>query len=158
MKACLALVLLCAAFVAHAADKVVVKADTKEAFADVAAHVRAEMGEGGEYAYVKPDERAKVEANLDEMSRLFDASGTVDHMDKPTQVKLFNLQESVNAILTERDRDRLVCERAAQPGSRIVGTTCRRYGDLEAARQSSEKFMNEQRAVTPCTAAPCNGH
>ena len=158
MNKFLAIMLLGASLMVHAADKVVVKADTKEAFADVATHVRTEMGEGGQYAYVKPDERAKVESDLDEMSRLFDANGSVDHMDKSTQVKLFNLQESVNAILTERDRDRLVCERAAQPGSRIVGTTCRRYGDLEAARESSEKFMNDQRAVTPCTATPCNGH
>jgi hypothetical protein len=143
--------------IAHAADREVVKADTKAAFDKVAAEVRAEMAGGGRYAYVKSDERRKVEAALDEMSGLFDAYDSVDRMDKATRVKLFNAQESINAILTLRDSDRLVCERAAQPGSRIVGTTCRRYGDLQAARQASEKFMNE-RAVTPCNAAPCNGH
>jgi hypothetical protein len=111
----------------------------------------------GRYAYVRPDERRNVETALDEMSRLFDENDSVDKMDKATRVELFNAQESINAILTLRDSDRLVCERAAQPGSRIVGTTCRRYGDLEAARQSSEKFMNE-RAVTPCNAPSCTGH
>jgi hypothetical protein len=143
--------------VAYAADREVVKADTKAAFEKVAADVRAEMTGDGRYAYVRPDERRNVETALDEMSRLFDENDSVDKMDKATRVELFNAQESINAILTLRDSDRLVCERAAQPGSRIVGTTCRRYGDLEAARQSSEKFMNE-RAVTPCNAPSCTGH
>lgn len=154
MNKSLAIILLCACFAAHAADTTVVKADTKEAFDAVAAHVRVEMGEGGQYAYVNADEREKVDASLTEMSRLFEEHGSVGQMDKATQVKLFNAQETVNAILTLRDRDRLVCERAAQPGSRIVGTTCRRYGDLEAARQSSAKFLNE-RTVAPCNAPSC---
>jgi hypothetical protein len=150
-------VLALTSLVAYAADREVVKADTKAAFEKVAADVRAEMTGDGRYAYVRPDERRNVETALDEMSRLFDANDSVEKMDKATRVELFNAQESINAILTLRDSDRLVCERAAQPGSRIVGTTCRRYGDLEAARQSSEKFMNE-RAVTPCNAPSCTGH
>ena len=147
---------LIAAGAARAADKDNVKADTKEAFDKVAADVRAQMSPDGRYAYIQPDERDKVDAGLAEMSKQFDATGSVDKMDKATRVKLFNEQETVNAILTLRDRDRLICERGAQPGTRIVGTSCHTYGDLEAARQASEKFMNE-RAVTPCNAPSCLG-
>lgn len=147
---------LLAAGAAHAANKDSVKADTKEAFDKVAADVRAQMSPDGRYAYIKPDERDKVDASLTEMSKLFDANGSVDKMDKDTKVRLFNEQETVNAILTLRDRDRLICERGAQPGTRIVSTSCHTYGDLEAARQASEKFMNE-RAVTPCNAPSCVG-
>ena len=147
---------LIAAGAARAADKDNVKADTKEAFDKVAADVRAQMSPDGRYAYIKPDERDKVDAGLAEMSKLFDANGSVDKMDKATRVKLFNEQETVNAILTLRNRDRLICERGAQPGTRIVSTSCHTYGDLEAARQASEKFMNE-RAVTPCNAPSCLG-
>ncbi|HEV7489677.1 MAG TPA: hypothetical protein VGO25_02655 [Rhodanobacteraceae bacterium] len=141
----------------HAADKEVVKADTKEAFAAVAENVRSELGADGRYAYLKPDEREKVDAGLAEMSRMFEEHDSVEHMDKATRVKLFNTQETVNALLTLRDRDRLICERGAQPGSRIVSTSCHTYGDLEAAHQASAKFMNE-RAVTPCNGPPCTGH
>lgn len=157
MRKVLAFALFFALLAAHAADQKIVKADTKEAFDAVAAHVRTEMGENGQYGYVKPDERDKVEAALTEMSHLFELHGSVKEMDKATQIELFNAQETVNGILTLRDRDRLVCEHAAQPGSRIVGTSCRRYGDLEAERQASAKFMNE-RAVTPCNAPSCVGH
>jgi len=146
-------------FAAHgvAAEKTreVVKADTRETFIAAAADMRQQMEPDGRYAYVKPDEREKVEANLTEMSRLFDEYGAVAQMDKPTQVKLFNAQESVNAILTLRDRDRLICERGASTGSRIVGTSCRSYGDIEAAKRASSQFMLERNA-TPCV-ANCTG-
>jgi hypothetical protein len=139
---------------AIAAEKPVVKADTKEAFDAVAADVRNEMAKDGRFGYVRDDERAKVEADLTAMGKLFDANDSVETMDKPTRVELFNLQESVNAILTLRDRDRLVCERGAQPGTRIVTTNCRRYGDIEAEQQASAKFMTDH-AVTPCNAPSC---
>jgi len=161
MKTALAILMLCALAAAapiRAADKDkdVVKAETKDAFDAVAASVRKEMSGEGRYAYVKPDERTKVEAGLDEMAKLFDANGSVDKMDKSTKVELFNAQETVNSILTLRDRDRLICERGRMTGSRIVSTSCHTYGELEAAHQASEKFMQE-RAVTPCNAPSCLG-
>jgi hypothetical protein len=134
----------------------VVKADTREAFEAVAANVRKEMDGQGRYAYVKADERTKVEAALDEMQALFAQNESTDLMDKSVKVKLFNAQEVVNAILTSRDRDRLICERGVQTGSRIVSTSCHTYGELEAAQQSTAKFMNE-RTAAPCNTPVCNG-
>ncbi len=159
MKRLLAIVGFCALFAiasVQAADKAknIVKADTRDAFDAVAADVRKEMDGEGRYAYVKPEERAKVEAGLAEIEALFAANGSVEHMDKATQVRLFNAQETVNAILTLRDRDRLICERVAPPGSRIVGTSCHTYGELEARREASAKFMDE-RANTPCNNTSC---
>jgi hypothetical protein len=143
---------------AQAAEKgrSVVKADTRDAFEATAANVRKEMLADGRYAYVSVDERSKVETGLEAMSALFAASGTVDQMDKASRVKLFNAQEEVNSILSLRDRDRLVCERGAPTGSRIVSTNCRTYGDLEAARQASAKFMTEKSA-SPCNSPACAG-
>lgn len=151
---CLSLVGTIAA--ASAPTGEVVKADTREAFEAVAANVRKEMVGAGRYAYVKADERTKVEAGLDEMQALFEANESIARMDKTVRVKLFNAQEVVNSILTLRDRDRLICERGAQTGSRIVSTSCHTYGDLEAAQQASSKFMNE-RTSAPCNTPVCNG-
>ncbi|MEO7431601.1 MAG: hypothetical protein ABIR62_06180 [Dokdonella sp.] len=134
----------------------VVKADTREAFEAVAANLRKQMAAAGRYAFVKADERAKVEQGLDAMQALFAANESIDRMDKTMRVKLFNAQEVVNSILTLRDRDRLICERGAQTGSRIVSTSCHTYGDIEAARQASSKFMNE-RTAAPCNTPGCNG-
>ena len=139
-----------------AADAPRLKADTRDTFASVAASVRTDMAEDGRYSYLKPDEREKVEVGLATMQELFARHATVAEMDKATKVDLFNVQESVNALLTLRDRDRLICERGASVGSRIVSTSCRTYGQIEAARQASAKFMQE-RATTPCNAPSCTG-
>jgi hypothetical protein len=160
MRNVFAIATICAMFAygpaGAAPSKDVIKADTKQTFDPVAASVLDEMGPDGRYAYIKPDEREKVEANLAEMGKLFDQYGSVDAMDKATKVRLFNDQETVNAILTLRDRDRLICERGAPTGSRIVSTSCHTYGELEAAQQASRKFMDE-RLNTPCNAPSCTG-
>lgn len=156
MKAMLAvLIAALGATSAFAADKPL-QATTKDAFATVAADVRHEMEGGGRYAYVKPAERDKVERGLVQMQALFDKAGSVDAMSGDDRIALFNAQESVNAVLELRDRDRLVCERGAQPGTRIVSTTCRTYGEIEAQREASRKLMQEK-VAGPCIAQPCKG-
>jgi hypothetical protein len=151
-------VVIAGASVGHAAEesKDVVKADTSAAFAVQAADVRKAMQPDGRYAFVTPDEHVKVDAALDRMGALFEANGSVMKMDKATQVELFNAQESVNAILTLRDRDRLICRRGTTTGSRVVSTSCRTYGELESERQASNKFMLDRIAV-PCS-NHCNGN
>ena len=160
MKGTFSIAMFCALLAfggANAApSKDVIKADTKETFTPLAASVQSEMGPDGRYAYIKPDERVKVEAGLAEMGKLFEQYESVDAMDKATKVRLFNDQETINAILTLRDRDRLICERGAPTGSRIVSTSCHTYGELEAAQQASRKFMDE-RLNTPCNAPSCTG-
>jgi hypothetical protein len=161
MKAALVCMFVGALFVfgaAHAADESVgaAKADTREAFEHMAASVRKDMEADGRYGYIKPAERSKVEAGFAEMSELFERNPSVDGMDQDARVKLFNAQESINAILTLRDRDRVVCERAASTGSHRIETTCMTYGQLEAARQDSHKFLIEKKAV-PCISKACTG-
>lgn len=132
------------------------KATTREAFEAVARDVRHEMDSGGRYSYVKPDERDKVESGLAQMQALFEKSGSVESMSGDQKIALFNAQESVNAILESRDRDRLICERGAVPGSRIVSTSCHTYGEREAMREASQKLMQEK-VAGPCSSTPCKG-
>ena len=134
-----------------------VKATTRDAFESVARDVRGEMADGGRYAYIKPDERTKIESGLAEMSALFEKSGSVEQMNGEQKIALFNAQEKVNSILALRDRDRLICERGALTGARIVSTSCHTYGEIEASRQASQKLMQEKVAAPPCISKPCGG-
>jgi hypothetical protein len=139
-----------------AAPNAPVKAETKDAFETMVRNVRTEMEPGGQYAYVKPDERDKVESGLAQMQALFDKNESVQAMSADQKIALFNAQEAVNAILNSRDRDRLICERGAVPGSRIVSTSCHTYGQIEALQQASQKLMQEKIAA-PCSSLPCKG-
>ncbi|HET7923646.1 MAG TPA: hypothetical protein VFL30_02045 [Rhodanobacteraceae bacterium] len=120
-----------------------VNADTKEAFADVSQSVRREMDHGGKYEFVPPDERAKIDKNFDDMTKLFDQYGTVSAMNQDAKVRLFNDQEVVNSILTKRDRDRVICQNKAPIGSHIQQTSCHTYAQEVEARQETQKQMSD---------------
>ena len=76
--------------VALAADKIVEKpvaADTPEKFADVAAQIRKEMSADGRYEFVRPDDKAKVNADLDSMAAMLRKAGSVSAMPQADQVQ-----------------------------------------------------------------------
>lgn len=135
-------------------DKPIVKAQDKEAFAAVVDAVHQEMRPGGRFEFVTADERATVDARLGEMGALFDKFGTVDRMNDDAKLKLFNDQEKVNGILTQRDGDRLVCENTPPLGSNIPRTTCRTYRQIAQSRQDNADAMRKMQMVPQ----PRGGH
>jgi hypothetical protein len=122
-----------------------VKADTKEAFSQLADNVRREMGAGGKYEFIKPDEKPKVDKALEDMTKLFDEHDTVAAMTQDQKVALFNAQETVNSILTLRDRDRVICENKPPLGSHIPQTKCHTYAQEVEAHQGAQKMMDDWR-------------
>jgi hypothetical protein len=117
-------------------------ADTKEKFDEVSANVREAMKPGGRYEYVKPAERSTIEQKLSQMDALFKQSPTVAGMSEQTKIELFNDQEVVNSILTQRDSERVICTKTAPIGSHIPITTCSTYGQLQDAHRNSETVKN----------------
>ncbi len=132
------------------------KATTKDAFAGVVVDLHKQMQEGGRYAYVSERERADIDTSLARMQALFDRTDNVEAMNKDDRIAMFNAQESVNATLAKRDRDRLICERSATTGSRISTTQCRTYGEIEAQRLASQKMMLDKPAKNGCMNTGCN--
>jgi hypothetical protein len=133
-----------------------VKADTKEAFTEVAATVRKEMEDGGRYEYVNAKERVQVEKNLDAMGALFDKYGTVQAMTEQSKIELFNAQESVNSVLTLRDRDRVICKKEAPLGSHIPTVSCHTYGQAEDARRGTQRQLDDWKHPA-CVGGGCGG-
>jgi hypothetical protein len=118
-------------------------ADSRDKFEAVAADVRRQMESGGRYQYVKPEERTKVDTALAEMSTIFAANESVASMPEETKIKLFNDQEVVNSILTQRDGERVICKKEAPVGSHIPITSCHTYAQEVEARDGTRKQMNE---------------
>jgi len=125
----------------------ILKADNAAEFSSVIASVQKEMLPGGRFEFVDTQERSTVSTRLADMQALFDKHGVVAQMDMQTKVQLFNDQEAVNAILTHRDNDRLICENAAQLGSHIPRTTCVTYGESERRRRGEMHFMDISKQV-----------
>ncbi len=125
----------------------IVKAENKADFAAVVSAVQSQMVPGGRYGFVDKKEREDVNQGLGYMQNLFDKYGTVAGMDQKTQMDLFNHQEAVNAILTRRDSNRLVCESVAPMGSHIPRKTCRTYGEIEQEHQNTRQLMDNFKNV-----------
>jgi hypothetical protein len=131
---------------AMAADKVVEKpivADTPEKFAATAAQIRKEMGAEGRYEFIRPDDKAKADADLDAIAAMLQKAGSVSAMAEGDRVQLFNTQEHLNGILTHNDRNRLICERRAPVGTNIPQNTCKTVAEIEKMRRDSQKYMND---------------
>jgi hypothetical protein len=77
-------------------------ADTPDAFAKQSDWIENEMKEGGRYEFATPANKQRVHVLLGQMSNLLQRSGSVAAMDESTRVTLFNNQEEVNGILTQR--------------------------------------------------------
>jgi len=121
-----------------------VEADTPAAFATVAATIRGDMRDGGRYEFIRPDDKARVGADLDEMATMLQKSGSVAGMSQSDKVRLFNIQEHVNGILTHSDRNRLVCEHRPPIGSNIPMTSCKTIAEVEKARRDAQKMSVDQ--------------
>ena len=151
MKRCI--MMLCAACVLALgcgqalADQVIEKrvaADTPEKFQQIAADIRKDMNPGGRYEFMRSDEKAKAENDLDAIMKMLQDSGSVSVMKHEQQVQLFNVQENLNGLLTHSDRNRLVCEKNATVGTHIQTTTCKTVGDIERERATSRKYITDQ--------------
>lgn len=108
--------------------------------------VHKEMEKGGRFEFIKDDDRAAVEDGLKFMHELIEQNGTVAAMKEDDKILLFNRQGRVNALLTSNDRDRVICEKADQPGSLFKLTTCHTVAELakrtRAAQDTIEATQN----------------
>lgn len=120
-----------------------VNASNKDAFETVSSWVRGQMKEGGRYAHVTATERTRVDTRLGEMESLFQKSPAVDQMSDEDKLKLFNYQEEVNAILADRDSERLICKSVKPIGSNIPVKQCMTAGEMEARRRNDVDYMRK---------------
>ncbi len=112
-----------------------------DTFAAQAEHVRKEMDKGGRYEFIKDDDRAAVEDGLTFMRDLITANGSVSAMKEDDRIRLFNRQERINALLTNSDSQRVICEKGYQPGSLFRLTTCHTVAELAARERDSKDTL-----------------
>ncbi len=100
----------------------------REDFADQVKLVREGMQPGGQYAFVKPEQRVAVKEDLDMISELLAKNETMRALKDADQIKVYNAQERINATLTQRKEKRVVCQRKKPMGSNIPREECQSFG------------------------------
>jgi hypothetical protein len=119
-------------------------AQSLDTFDQQATAVRQGMQPGGVYEYMKQADKTRVETGLEQMRKLLQGHATQAELSPQDKVALLNTQEEVNAILLHNDDNRLVCEIAAPPGSRIRVKTCHTYGELMARQEHDQTLLSDR--------------
>jgi len=123
--------------------KPVVKADSKENFEAIAAAIHKQMQPGGRWQFVSPRERSTIDGNFADMQKLYDQYGSVDKMDSDAKIRLLQDQSSVNAILTKKDGDRLICQSEMPVGSHLPVKTCKSYAQIQAQQREAQESLRQ---------------
>lgn len=127
-------------------DQTIVKADTKDNFEAVAAAIDKQMAPGGRWQFVTDSERSTINGNFADMRKLYDQYGSVDKMDPNAKMRLASDQSSINAILTRKDGDRLICETTIPVGSHFPVKTCKTYAQIQIEQGRAQQFLRERNA------------
>jgi hypothetical protein len=114
-----------------------VNAGTRADFEAVVVEVKNEMQQGGRFEFINKAERNDIDDAFRRMGLLFENHDKVAEMNKTDQVAMFNQQEVVNAILKNRDSDRVICKRIRKTGTNLGTTECITYGERERQRMDS---------------------
>ena len=121
--------------------KPVVKADTKDNFEAIVAAIHQQMQPGGRWQYINQSESSTLDNTFADMGKLYDQFGSVDKMDDNAKMRLLTDQGTVNAILTRKDGERLVCKSELPVGSHLPVKTCRTYAQIQAERNDAQEFF-----------------
>jgi len=121
--------------------KPVVKADSKENFEAIVAAIHQQMQPGGRWQYIDARERTTVDGSFADMGKLYDQFGSVDKMDQAAKIRLLADQSTVNAILTRKDGDRLICQTVMPVGSHLPMKTCKTYAQIQAEQNGAQEFL-----------------
>ncbi|HSX60443.1 MAG TPA: hypothetical protein VLF18_09620 [Tahibacter sp.] len=143
-----ALILSPGHLLARESSQPIVDAARQERFADQAAAIRQEMKPGGRFEYVNAQERQEVDAQLDRIAALLDKRDG-ERLGDNDQLDLLAAQETANAILTQRDGRRLICDWTAPTGSNRKIKQCITYADRMGAHKETRRMMMDNLRKSP---------
>ncbi len=128
----------------------------QQKFEDQAMAIRQEMKPGGRFEFTTPEERRQVDEQLAIITALLQKrSGS--SLDDDDQLEIYAAQENANAILTQRDGRRLVCEFSAPTGSNRKVKQCVTYADRMKAHKESRNYLRETMGKSPSAGEKIDG-
>jgi hypothetical protein len=128
----------------------------QQKFEDQALAIRQEMKPGGRFEFTTPEERRQVDEQLATITALLQKrSGS--SLDDDDQLDIYAAQETANAILTQRDGRRLICEFSAPTGSNRKVKQCVTYADRMKAHKESRNYLRETMGKSPSAGEKIDG-
>ncbi|HSX60444.1 MAG TPA: hypothetical protein VLF18_09625 [Tahibacter sp.] len=130
--------------------------EKQQQFDDQAMAIRQEMKPGGRFEFVTAEERHSVEAELDRIAALL-RKRQGGELDDDDRLDIYAAQETANAILTQRDGRRLICEFSAPTGSNRKVKQCATYADRMRAHKETRNYLRETFGKSPSAGEKIDG-
>lgn len=107
-------------------------AGTVQAFAQVAADVRAQMLPSGKHSALSPSDKTSVRNDLVKIQDLLERSGPVAKPNRANFLRVYKLQEHLNGVLTGDLAHRQICKVPQITGGRLTScVTCETYAQRD---------------------------
>lgn len=129
MKSLFALCVLALLAVSGQAFAAAKPAVSAEAFAQVATQIRAQMLPGGKYAGLSASDQRAARNDLNEIQGLMERRGPVTKMNHLNVMRVYNVQEHLNGVLTGDLAQRQFCSSPAIAGT--FAMICQTYSQIE---------------------------
>lgn len=129
-------------------DKRIIQAANRAQFAELTASIREEMKPDGRFQFLTETERASVNLYLDTIAGTL-AKGDPDTLHYDEKMELLAVQENANAILTQRDGNRMICERRSPTGSHFKVKKCMTYAEHVRTREDAQRDFSDNMRRPP---------
>ncbi|HVH33842.1 MAG TPA: hypothetical protein VM847_07010 [Tahibacter sp.] len=114
----------------------------QESFEEQVTALRAEMKPGGRFEFLKGKDRREIDKQFKAIAKVLDRK--LDRkLNDEEMLAVYSAQETVNAILTQNDGRRMICERSAPTGSNRKELQCATLADRERAHRETRNMMRE---------------
>lgn len=123
-----------------AATTVRMDASTMTEFDQQSAELRAHAA----YADLSTDDRKEVDSSLERLHKLFSKRAAGKTLSNNDQVALTNAESQINAIISGRPGDRIICEQVKKLGSNRSERVCQTVAARDAARSDSQQTVRSQ--------------
>lgn len=113
--------------------------DTKRHVSEIVAQQKeiqadAKQGKRG-WDAIPMDKRSELLSRQEELFTLLSGKETIGDLSDRDQVKVANTLEWINALATNADDERRICQREPKTGSHRITTVCRSAGSIRTERQ-----------------------
>lgn len=116
-------------------------AQTQAEFTALQAEIQKQMQPGGRWQFVDARQHATIDSRFAAMDKLFSQYGSVDKMDGQSKAKLVEDQSDINAILTQNDGQRMICQMERPVGTNIPVRKCRSYAEIEQQQRQTREAI-----------------
>ncbi len=113
----------------------------KTAFEQQIAAVRAGIQPRGRYEFVTAEERDRVSQALTDIDSLLNKHDALSELSRDEKTTILSAVEQANAILVQRDGERLICENSAPIGSHQKRTRCQTYAEQQRQAQHDQNYI-----------------